>query len=93
MLVFLKKYFEREKYLKYYCKSSSNLQIIGKLNFSFLNLVAIQNSLSIKVRSQKNLVYYFPLSHMHLRDSEILTRDSLTITLMPYFYIFDGIIL
>ena len=33
-----------------------------------------------------HLVYYFTLSHMHFRDCEILTKGSLTLTLMPYLF-------
>ena len=35
-----------------------------------------------------HLVYYFTLSHMHLRDREILTKGFLTLTLMPYLFIY-----
>ena len=61
------------------------------MNFSFLNLVSIQKFVinqSKESTCTSHLVYYFTRSHMHLRDREILTKGSLTLTLMPYFFIF-----
>ena len=87
--IFEKHFEKKRKYLKYYCKSPSNLYVIRKLKFLFINLVFIQK-LIINQGKESNcishLVYYFILAHMQLCGSEILTEDSLTLTLMPYFF-------
>ena len=61
------------------------------MNFSFLNLVSIQK-LVINQGKESNyishLVYFFTLNYIHLRDHEISTCGSLTLTLMPFFLYF-----
>ena len=62
-----------------------------KIEFLFPNLVSIQK-LVINQDKESNcishLVYYFTLSHMHLRGHEIFTKGSLTLTLMYYLFIY-----
>ena len=62
---------------------------MGKLE----SLMELRNNTCLLYTSDAadDLICYFTPIYMHFCDREVLTKGSLTLTLMPYFLFFGGI--